>query len=125
MWATPDESSDYITSVYRQACAHSDLTVTELDLDAPGHVAHWPDGHQGTTLGVLLIRMVAETAQHAGHADIIREQIDGHIGGDQATMRLSVLAQQKNHHPRSRQPLPPTARKPVAPSRTRLLASRP
>ena len=39
--------------------------------------------------------------------------------------RLSVLAQQKNHHPRSRQPLPPTARKPVAPSRTRLLASRP
>ncbi|HVQ18404.1 MAG TPA: DinB family protein [Actinomycetes bacterium] len=86
MWATPDESSDYITGVYRQASAHSDLTVAELDLDSPGHVAHWADGDRETTLGVLLIRMVAETAQHAGHADIIRELIDGPIGGDEATV---------------------------------------
>ena len=77
MWATPDESSSYITGVYRQACAHSDVTVAELDLDSPGYMAHWPEGHQETTLGVLLIRMVGETAQHAGHADIIRELIDG------------------------------------------------
>jgi hypothetical protein len=60
MWATPDESSAYITTVYRQACAHSDTTIAELDLDSPGHVAHWPDGHRETTLGVLLIRMLAE-----------------------------------------------------------------
>jgi hypothetical protein len=86
MWATPDESSDYIAGVYRQACSHSDITVAELDLDSPGHVAHWPDGHRETTLGVLLIRMVSETAQHAGHADIIRELIDGRIGGDGATV---------------------------------------
>jgi hypothetical protein len=32
---------------------------------------------------VLLIRMVAETAQHAGHADIIRELTDGKGGPDQ------------------------------------------
>lgn len=75
MWATPDESTDYITTVYRQACAHSDVTLTTLTLDAPGHVAHWPADHQRTTLGVLLIRMTAETSQHAGHADIIRELI--------------------------------------------------
>jgi hypothetical protein len=80
MWATPDESSDYITGVYRQACAHSDITVAELDLDSPGHVEHWADGHRETTLGVLLIRMVSETTQHAGHADIIRELTDGRIG---------------------------------------------
>jgi hypothetical protein len=54
MWATPDESTAYITDVYRAACAHSDVTVTELDLDTPGHVAHWAPGH----------------------ADIIRELID-------------------------------------------------
>jgi hypothetical protein len=30
--------------------------------------------------------MVAETAQHAGHADIIRELIDGRIGGDSTTV---------------------------------------
>jgi hypothetical protein len=80
MWATPDESSDYITGVYRQACAHSDITVAELDLDSPGQVDHWADGHRETTLGVLLIRMVSETTQHAGHADIIRELTDGRIG---------------------------------------------
>lgn len=82
MWATPDESSDYIAGVYRQVCANSDLTVAELNLDSPGHVEHWAEGHQETTLGVLLIRMVGETAQHAGHADIIRELIDGRAGSD-------------------------------------------
>ncbi|GAA0948089.1 DinB family protein [Kribbella koreensis] len=76
MWATPDESTAYITETYRKACTHADTTVTELTLDTPGHVAHWPAGHQETTLGVLLIRMTAETAQHAGHADIIRRLID-------------------------------------------------
>ena len=90
MWATPDESSDYIASVYRQAGAHSDRTVAELDLDSPGRVEHWADGHQATTLGVLLIRMVAETAQHAG-ADIIREQIDGRLGDDEATVDADAV----------------------------------
>jgi uncharacterized protein DUF664 len=80
MWATADESSDYVIGVYRQACAHADATVAELDLDSPGHVAHWEVGHQETTLGVLLIRMAGETAQHAGHADIVRELIDGRVG---------------------------------------------
>jgi hypothetical protein len=49
MWATPDESSDYITGVYRQACAHSDRTIAELDLDSPGHVPHWPTAHFRTS----------------------------------------------------------------------------
>jgi hypothetical protein len=45
-----------------------------------------------TTLGVILIRMVTETSQHAGHADIIRELIDGRGGAadgdiDEATWR--------------------------------------
>jgi hypothetical protein len=83
MWATPDEASEYITGLYRRACAHADGVVAALDLEAPGSVAHWPEGRRDTTLGVLLIRMVAETAQHAGHADIIRELIDGTGGPDQ------------------------------------------
>jgi hypothetical protein len=82
MWATPDESGDYIVSVYRDACRHSDDTAIALDLDSPGHVAHWAAGQRNTTLGVLLVRMVSETAQHAGHADIIREIIDGQIDTD-------------------------------------------
>jgi hypothetical protein len=83
MWAAADESTEYITGLYRRACAHADGVVAALDLDAPGSVAHWPADRRDTTLGVLLIRMVAETAQHAGHADIVRELIDGEGGPDQ------------------------------------------
>ena len=83
MWAKPSESSEYITGLYRRACAHGDGVIAALDLEAPGSVAHWPEDRRNTTLGVLLIRMVAETAQHAGHADIIRELIDGKGGPDQ------------------------------------------
>ena len=83
MWARPEESSEYITGLYRRACAHADGVIAALDLEAPGSVAHWPEHSRDTTLGVLLIRMVAETAQHAGHADIVRELIDGTGGPDQ------------------------------------------
>lgn len=86
MWATADESSDYIVGLYRQACVHGDETIATLDLDAPGRVPHWPEERRETTLGVLLIRMLAETAHHAGHADIVREMIDGRGGPDQADM---------------------------------------
>jgi hypothetical protein len=86
LWATPDESSEYIIGLYRRACAHADGVIEELDLDAPGAVAHWPEHRRNTTLGFLLIRMVAETAQHAGHADIVRELIDGQGGPDQGSI---------------------------------------
>jgi hypothetical protein len=83
MWAKPDESSEYIVGLYQRACAHADSVILALDLEAPGSVAHWPADRRETTLGVLLIRMVDETAQHAGHADIVRELIDGKGGPDQ------------------------------------------
>lgn len=82
MWARPEESSDDIIGLYQRACAHADAVIGELDLDAPASVAHWPAARRDTTLGFLLIRMVAETAQHAGHADIVRELIDGKAGDD-------------------------------------------
>lgn len=74
MWADPDESTDYITSVYRELAAHSDDVVLSLELDSPGHVAHW-ENHE-TTLGFLLFTMATETAHHAGHAAALRELID-------------------------------------------------
>jgi len=83
MWARPEESSEYIIGLYRRACAHADGVIAALGLEAPGSVAHWPEERRETILGVLLIRMVAETAQHAGHADIVRELIDGKGGPDQ------------------------------------------
>ena len=83
MWAKPDESSEYIIGLYQRACAHADGDIAALDLEAPGYVAHWPEDRRDTTLCVLLIRLVAESAQHAGHADIVRELIDGKGGPDQ------------------------------------------
>jgi hypothetical protein len=95
MWAKPDESSDYIIGLYRRACAHADSVITELDLEAPGSVPYWPPDRRDTTLGFMLIRIVSETAQHAGHADIVRELIDGkggpdHDSVDEATWREFV-----------------------------------
>lgn len=77
MWARPEESRAHILGLYERACAHADATVAALDLDTPGSVPHWPEERRASTLGVLLIRMVSETAQHAGHADVCRELIDG------------------------------------------------
>lgn len=98
MWARPEESRTYLVDLYAQAWQHSDATIAALDLDAPGSVPHWPEERRRTTLGALLVRMVAETAQHAGHADICRELIDrsgqadaDEIGG--STYWSSYLAQ--------------------------------
>jgi hypothetical protein len=80
MFATPAESREYITGLYRQAWAHSDATIEALDLDATGRVPWWPADRNEVTLHHVLVRVIAETGQHAGHADIIRELIDGMAG---------------------------------------------
>jgi hypothetical protein len=82
MWATADESREHILGLYERACAHGDETVEALDLDAPASVPHWSEDRRATTLGFLLIRMVEETGHHAGHAEICRELIDGHMRTD-------------------------------------------
>ncbi|MGJ7909178.1 DinB family protein [Actinopolyspora sp. H202] len=80
MWATPEQSREYLTGLYRQAWEHSDTSITQLGLETPAHVAWWAPGQRDTTVGHLLVRVVAETAQHAGHVDILRESIDGQGG---------------------------------------------
>ena len=86
MWARADESSDDLIALYRQAWAHADESLAVLPLDAPAHVAWWPNERSDTTFGSLVIRMVAETAHHAGHCDIVRELIDGHAGSGNEEM---------------------------------------
>jgi hypothetical protein len=82
MWATAAETRQDLVTLYRTAWRHSDESIAELGLDAPAQVSWWPAERRSTTLGSLLVRMVAETAQHAGHADIVREMIDGRGGSD-------------------------------------------
>lgn len=80
MWATADESREQIVGLYRRAWAHSDATIDALALDAAGRVPWWPDDRSEVTLHRILVHMTAETHRHAGHADIVRELIDGTAG---------------------------------------------
>jgi hypothetical protein len=80
MWASAEESRSYIVGFYRQVWAHSNATIEGLALDAVGRVPWWPADRSEVTLHRILIRVIAETDRHAGHADIIRELIDGGIG---------------------------------------------
>lgn len=78
LWATEDETRDEITGLYRRVWDHSDATIRALDIDAPGHVPWWP--RPNVKLFNVLVHRIAETNRHAGHADILREQLDGRTG---------------------------------------------
>jgi hypothetical protein len=78
MWAAPEEARDDIVSWYRRSWEVADATISELPLEAVGRVPWWGDGT--VTLHRVLVHVTAETQRHSGHADIIRESIDGSAG---------------------------------------------
>ncbi|WSQ06474.1 DinB family protein [Streptomyces sp. NBC_01231] len=80
MWATADESREYIVERYRRAWAHADATIDALALDTTGRVPWWPNGRNEVTVHHAVVRVIADTHRHAGHADILRELIDGAVG---------------------------------------------
>ncbi|HUR75721.1 MAG TPA: DinB family protein [Sporichthya sp.] len=64
---------------YEAVAARTDKLVAELDLDVDYGLPvtpWWPEGMRWSVRRAAL-HIVAETAQHAGHADIVREAIDG------------------------------------------------
>ncbi len=88
MWATESETRSEIIDRFRRVGEHSDATIDALAIDAQGHVPWWP--RPNVKLLNILVHRVAETNRHAGHADILREQIDGTTGfGAQDTRLLS------------------------------------
>ncbi|NUT94110.1 MAG: DinB family protein [Saccharothrix sp.] len=80
MWATADESREDVVGLYRRVWAHSDTTIETLDLDALGRVAWWPEDRSEVPLHFVMVHVIAETNRHAGHADIVRETVDGTAG---------------------------------------------
>jgi uncharacterized damage-inducible protein DinB len=80
MWAPTDETREEIVELHRFSAEHSDATIEALPLDAKGEVRWWPEDRRTVTLHQILVHMCVETARHAGHADIIRELIDGTAG---------------------------------------------
>jgi len=72
----PDESLDQITAEYEQQCARSREIAAGRSLDDTGQ--HRRLGK--VSLRWVYVHMIDETARHAGHADILRELIDGTTG---------------------------------------------
>lgn len=79
-WAAEDETRDQIIGFYRRTWEHSDATINELPLDAPGHVPWWSEPHPNTNLFAVMAHVLVESVRHAGHADILREGLDGRTG---------------------------------------------
>ncbi|MFI7422492.1 DUF664 domain-containing protein [Nonomuraea sp. NPDC049684] len=82
LWATEDETREQIIGFYRRAWEHSDATINELPLDAPGRVPWWPESTPArhTNLFAIMVHVLVESSRHAGHADILREGLDGRTG---------------------------------------------
>lgn len=79
LWAPADQSRETIIELHHAVSAHADATIEALDLDSVGHVPWW--GERGeVTLQWILVHVTTETNRHAGHADIIRELLDGAVG---------------------------------------------
>jgi uncharacterized damage-inducible protein DinB len=76
----PEETLAGVLAEYEDVARHTDeliATLPDLDAGHPLPPAPWnPPGERWSARRTLL-HVAAETAQHAGHADIIRESIDG------------------------------------------------
>ncbi|GAA3540123.1 hypothetical protein AFL01nite_29550 [Aeromicrobium flavum] len=75
LWLTPDQSARSIINLHVAVAAHTERAAAALPPDAPATVPWWREPE--TTFDRLLVHLVAETAQHAGHLEILREQLDG------------------------------------------------
>lgn len=80
MWATAEETRDWVLDLSARAWNFAQGTIRELPLDARGHVPWWSPERARPTLHTVLVHQVAETQRHAGHADVLREQLDGRAG---------------------------------------------
>ncbi|MFG1927807.1 DinB family protein [Cryptosporangium sp. NPDC048952] len=80
MWATAEESRDAIVGLYRRVQAHANATIDALELNAVGEVPWWGPDRRTVTLHRVLVHVTAEVHRHAGHADILRELVDGAVG---------------------------------------------
>ncbi len=76
----PDETLESVLAHYEQVARRTDELVRTLpDLDASQPLPEAPWFEPGATRSArrVFVHIVAETAQHAGHADILRESLDG------------------------------------------------
>ncbi|GAB3595580.1 DinB family protein [Angustibacter peucedani] len=78
MAVPPGRSTQDVLADYRAACAESDAIVERVG--DPDALTARPVGEHRRRLRWVLVHMTTETTRHAGHADVIREQLDGTTG---------------------------------------------
>ena len=79
-WVPPSVPAAEVAGFYREVWAFSDDAVADLPLDARGVVPWWPEEHRDVTLHRIVVHVIADITRHAGHADVLREGIDGAAG---------------------------------------------
>jgi uncharacterized damage-inducible protein DinB len=79
-WVPAEVSAAEVADFYREVWAFSDATIADLPLDASGAVPWWPEDHRDVSLARIIVHVISDTTRHAGHADILREGIDGAAG---------------------------------------------
>ena len=72
----PGETTADLVEFYRRSWVAADQVIAELDLDDTG--TSWSGN--AVSLRWVLVHMVEETARHTGHADVVRELLDGTTG---------------------------------------------
>jgi hypothetical protein len=74
-----DETLEGVLADYEKIAARTDELVRTWDLDAAHPLPEAPWFPRGATRSArrVFVHIVGETAQHAGHADILREALDG------------------------------------------------
>jgi uncharacterized damage-inducible protein DinB len=79
-YATEEETCDGIIDLYRRVWTFADATIEELPLDAVGRVPWWSADRNPVSLERIVVHVIVDLSRHVGHADIIREGIDGAVG---------------------------------------------
>jgi hypothetical protein len=73
----PDETTQQIIDMYQTSCERSRQTLATVSLDDRIKKA---DARHHYNVRWVLMNMIVETARHCGHADILRERINGTTG---------------------------------------------
>ena len=79
-WVPADVAATEVADFYRAVWAFSDATIADLPLDATGAVPWWSEERRTVSLQRTIVHVISDTTRHAGHADILREGIDGAAG---------------------------------------------